>query len=580
MKKIISILMCVVLLITTFSVCAFAESSKYDGILDNADTETPVIFVSGYGDSYFYTYDEDNNYVSLSLGYTMFVEPFTKAPEKFIFPLIKGLIFGNYDSVVKTYMDNAERFGRTLKYLSMDESGKSNYDVQVVRASVSQSRGYSDSYGAIDEFIIENTGMNKNNFFTFHYDWRKGHVENASILNEYIKEVKAVTGKEKVSLFCYSLGGQVGETYLKYYGKNQDVKRVVVDNSPLDGTSLASSLLTTDLDMDLLSAYKAGMGDGADTDILAFLLGKLKLGFLDNALSSIVNNIFAPEITYWPSTWDLLPTEDYEVLKDKFLDKDKNAGIIAQSDKYHYEVASCIPEIIAQAESDGITVSQIVNTNLGVVTQKSVNSDGVVEAKHSCGVTVTDNGKIFDSTYVQKNNCGHNHISPERNMDASTCYLPERTWFVLGQSHGMAFTEEYTQYLSAALLTTDNLENVFTDSRFPQYELSSFKVNAVRVSFENTDRYGFISKDGKSITIKNLSGSNTILTYVKIQGVKVSDPVFGKKINPGDSISFGIEGLKNLESGSVVTVRVDQLSKDSMTGLYLPFTSTYNFTVL
>ena len=62
---------------------------------------------------------------------------------------------------------------------------------------------------------------------------------------------------------------------------------------------------------------------------------------------------------------------------------------------------------------------------------------------------------------------------PSREIDASSAYLPENTWFVEGQYHGQYFYEEYTRSLVTKLLFTDEIKDVHSSKAFPQFEFSN-----------------------------------------------------------------------------------------------------------
>ncbi|MDR1408674.1 MAG: hypothetical protein LBJ12_00040 [Oscillospiraceae bacterium] len=65
----------------------------------------------------------------------------------------------------------------------------------------------------------------------------------------------------------------------------------------------------------------------------------------------------------------------------------------------------------------------------------------------------------------QRVNDGHNHISPDRIINASTAALPEQTWFIKNAFHQMetSYSGLYEYFLRA-----DN-PNVFDNAKYPQY---------------------------------------------------------------------------------------------------------------
>ncbi len=60
------------------------------------------------------------------------------------------------------------------------------------------------------------------NLYIFDYDWRQDNVETAKILAERIEHIKTVTNRPnlKFNLVCHSMGGLIGEYYLRYGGED------------------------------------------------------------------------------------------------------------------------------------------------------------------------------------------------------------------------------------------------------------------------------------------------------------------------------------------------------------------------
>jgi hypothetical protein len=81
---------------------------------------------------------------------------------------------------------------------------------------------------------------------------------------------------------------------------------------------------------------------------------------------------------------------------------------------------------------------------------------------------------MLGTDYEQAVNCGHNHISPDNIIDASTCMFPEYTWFVKGMMH-TNFNSDYHN-LVKWILASETQPNVFDNPNFPQF-LELNKVN-------------------------------------------------------------------------------------------------------
>ena len=99
-------------------------------------------------------------------------------------------------------------------------------------------------------------------------------------------------------------------------------------------------------------------------------------------------------------------------------------------------------------------------------------------------------------------NTAHNHIEPNDALDASTCFLPEYTWFIKDHKHmdyDSATAAEFVCWLS--LSTTQC--NVYQNSAYPQFMQKAIlgdKVYAYSTPADsevNDYMYGDLSVDGK-----------------------------------------------------------------------------------
>ena len=100
--------------------------------------------------------------------------------------------------------------------------------------------------------------------------------------------------------------------------------------------------------------------------------------------------------------------------------------------------------------------------------------DGLVTTTvSSYGATCANYGETFPEDYVQQNtfckNPEHNHISPDRTVDASTTMLADTTIFVKGQKHEQTAKNDTIIKFAIKLLEGDEMKDVFSDPEFPQY---------------------------------------------------------------------------------------------------------------
>ena len=76
--------------------------------------------------------------------------------------------------------------------------------------------------------------------FNFLYDWRLSHADVAAQLHDYLAEVCALTGHDKVSVYSISQGCLLLGVYMYEYPNDNYIDRAVFDTPLLAGSSLAA----------------------------------------------------------------------------------------------------------------------------------------------------------------------------------------------------------------------------------------------------------------------------------------------------------------------------------------------------
>ena len=124
-------------------------------------------------------------------------------------------------------------------------------------------------------------------------------------------------------------------------------------------------------------------------------------------------------------------------------------------------------------------------------------------------------------------------------IDASTAYLPENTWYIESQYHGQYFYEEYTRSLVTELLFGNEIKDVHSDKKYPQYEYSSHVYRSIHAKF-NSSPTGYLCDKDNALIIRNLSDEN----YIKILAVTPY----------GAELDFDLSDIGMLEPGETVCV--------------------------
>ena len=152
------------------------------------------------------------------------------------------------------------------------------------------------------------------------------------------------------------------------------------------------------------------------------------------------------------------------------VDEETQAGLIEKIDAYHYNVQVRAAEILQEANKDTkiylVAGYDIQRTPL--VSAYLNTSDGTVDTKYAAvGAITADIRSTFADDYTQAIDDGHNHISPDFCIDASTCALPEQTWFIKDMLH--CTTHQGHDELYRLMLTSEEQFYVDTYEQYPQF---------------------------------------------------------------------------------------------------------------
>lgn len=569
MKKVLSVLMAALLLFSTASV-AFAKGNSEDY------SQYPVILVPGYSTTTLYMEDEngEKNIVWDGLdfgpGASALLEDIAK-----IGLSVAPLCMGDASVIAKIVgEDILEAYGA----IKTDKNGKSINDLKLYYTDPAMcsgtARGETLPEKEISAHIASYLEEGLDNYFCFTCDFRMGAVECAATLHNFINSVLEYTGKDKVNLFAVSHGGQVTGTYLSLYAKEGDVdagkiNNVVMTVPALGGAGFAYDALSGKVTLDLDGIMEfVEFGEMMEEDY-HWLLKAQVFGFLDDIVHELLPYIYQL-MGYWGSMWDFVPLEYYEDLKaDFFDDPTESAELIAQSDYMHYEIMPNYKENFASCERAGANLSIIAGTGNQIVTGLQDDSDAIITTSAATGATCNKVGERFADGYVQKVDTGFYQVSPSMRIDASTGYLPERTWYVEGLYHGMTFKDEYVKDLMTKLLLTDEIEDVNSDAEYPQFKASVSNSIGVYAKFNNS-KCGYLSGEDTSLVVTNTS------TKYDLKLVSVSSPncdsikfasLTSKVIAPGESVELKLVGSVPKVSLKNIDIIIDFVQLGSVTAV-------------
>ena len=151
-------------------------------------------------------------------------------------------------------------------------------------------------------------------------------------------------------------------------------------------------------------------------------------------------------------------------------------------------------------------------------------------------------------------------------IDASSAYLPENTWFVEGQYHGQYFYEEYTRSLVTKLLFTDEIKDVHSSPDYPQFEYSDNPHKSIHAKF-NSSPSGYLGKEDSKLVIRNLSDENHIkILAVTPYGIDLDFDISGiGMLEPGEEAELSFSGnLPEKTTAAQITVSYAEFGSVSL----------------
>ena len=475
MKKLLSFLLTVCLLFGILSVDVFADAGNYNG--------APLIVISGFGTV------------------PLYLNADTSDAERVFFPSAKRIL-KNAVQLMPPYFrlkrdGNYDRFADKMDPLvfdifsqsAMDASGNPLQNVSV-RTFPLTADHYMDFFknqpkdeqalvrGAIDVLGAENT-------YFFSYDWRLDPLEHADSLQDYIRNVQSQSGKQKVILAACSMGGVVAMAYLSKYG-TRDVQTLILDNTAFQGITMVGEMFCKDyaVDKDLTIEYalqftqmpeqlksfiRTAVSRSRAADRLVDFAGTL----LDKTKDQTSAEVLYPLFANMPGMWSFVNAQDYERAKQTALDSHKNSELIRKIDAYHYGVQARAKQILHKAVNQGCRIAITANYGkyaIPLTKSMRVCDDYLIDtALASGGAVCADVQQTLPENYVQKCDRKHNHISPDRVIDASTCMFPELTWFVRDMGHlDYPYRSEGMDFLMW-LIRMDTQYTIRTSARYPQF---------------------------------------------------------------------------------------------------------------
>jgi hypothetical protein len=497
-KKALSVFLCA-LLVALCVMPAFAE---------NAKAKYPVLFVEGFNGAPLYKGGTDKVFMPEAKDLTGVLTTVIPALLKFAAAKDMAALQGDIDGQAKAYDDfitaMVSAVDSVYSKIACDEDGNSLADDIDVLPTDAFGSGAEVGESNIQEAVIPKAAeaLGNDMVYYFTYDWRMSLIDTAAKLDAAVKEIKSITGADKVSLMGMSMGGALINTYTTIYGYDdicnltmsssafkglQYIGEIFTGNMELDGEKLAELIddfLREDISLSGLLKYSNVLKKLINDMNEAFAYdsqGTKALGAGDDTATEPKNRIreeiLIPYFATTPGMWTFVPEEYFaDAINYVFVETGRtlsSASLIMKLTEY-YSIQKGAKANLQRAMNNGVTVSVVSHYNVHVAPvtpkAKSMTGDVTIETVGtSGGATCAPIGETFADGYTQAKFPEKNYISPDNMIDASTCMFPEQTWFIKNMKHMEFDMDGNNTNLFIWLVTATEQYTVETYDLYPQF---------------------------------------------------------------------------------------------------------------
>jgi len=308
--------------------------------------------------------------------------------------------------------------------------------------------------------------------YEFFYDFRIDPFEAAKLLDSYIEDLCRVTGHGKIALTGSSQGGAVVTTYLYEYGTRR-VETLILINGAHLGTTLVGEAATGRFALSgsaFLNFIEQLDEESQALSSVTKLLRKtplerfyapmnwLRAGTVNAGREETVLALFR----FMPILLYFLPGSYYPQVRPLLARHARDAGMLAKTDRYFAEIQPQVPRMLKDAKKAGVRVAVIAtygNAPIPLTLDVSYQGDLIMDTVYeSVGATVPKIGQTLpqsDSRYR----------SADGLVDASTCAVPDQTWFVKDGPHSLKPAYELRQWI----IHCEAVPTVWENPLYPQY---------------------------------------------------------------------------------------------------------------
>lgn len=497
LKRMIAIVLCFVLILSCSAV-AFAAQTDSE--------KNPVVFIPGFGQSETKVYDENGEYLGDVASFDLpGLEDYYSIVKKILSPLVLSSITRSDKELSNAVSDVMKDI---FKPFALNDDGSYVYERVVRKLDAPYSKLSKEDQAYIDSKMSLNNLDKAYDDVRYFYTYDSfGSIDTAARgLHEYIHNVVlAQTGADKFDIVPISQGGTVFAHYLDLYPEDWKYIRKVINMIPaFDGSEIVGDIMSdrvTIYDIDTLheELLPSLLGENATTYIISVVL---RLALSTKTTEKILHSALdcAKDILVSKSSamWALCPSKDYEAVKSTYFANGKHSQVYSETERYAQSRRNLPSNLTALMES-GVVVHTIafydgkylVGDLFGSVEN---NCDGLLAVSSSTiGATAAKLGQTLPADYVSPHTyCTdetHNHISPDRIVDASTGYLPENTWYFKGAEHAKANGREDVKDFATQLITNDSITDIYSYPGFSQFINPTERIADIQISDEGIISY-------------------------------------------------------------------------------------------
>ena len=478
MKKSFKKLGCLLLsLFLVFACAAFAFAEE-------PAQKTPIVLIPGFGQSETAVYDDSGEYLGNINSFTLPGLDAMSIVKKVLAPVLASAVTKTDLGLTKAVESALED---VFKPFLLNNDGTPVYHKVVEQYPAAFSDLPEDARTTVQHHISLD-GLDEYNDVRYYYTYDSfGSIEEAGEgLYRYLTDVVLKqTGAEKVILVPVSQGGTVLTEFLALHPEAESmISKIICMIPAFDGAQILGDVMTDrvkiyDVNYDHETVLPALLSGDLPYQISLALRAALTGKQLQKVLAAALEKVRQMLVVNSTSMWALVPAADYAAVKDKYLGDGQHEKVLAECEFYDAARAA-LPATLHKFQDDGISIQLVSCYDVGnmfpfLFGSGNINTDDLLTpASSALGATYANLGETLGDDYVcQGTHCddpAHNHLSPDRMIDASTCEFPENTWFFKGVSHTQVNLRNDVKDFAAQLILNDDIKDIYTypgcDSQF------------------------------------------------------------------------------------------------------------------